>query len=80
MRDKSHHVGISICADLMKTLITFLEPLKTFLRRCNKQPVFLRCEIVGSSCKSVGKLMSFKQYSTASNKEKRAFKGIKKSV
>ena len=34
----------------------------------------------GSSCKSMGKLMNFKKYNMASNKEKRAFKGIKKSV
>jgi len=28
----------------------------------------------------MGKLMNFKKYNMASNKEKRAFKGIKKSV
>ena len=36
--------------------------------------------LIGSSCKSMGKLMNFKKYNMASNKEKRAFKGIKKSV
>jgi len=35
---------------------------------------------LGSSRESVGNLMSFEQYSMPSNKEKRAFKGMKKSV
>jgi len=34
----------------------------------------------GSSRESVGQLMSFEQYSMASNNEERAFKVIKKSV
>jgi len=34
----------------------------------------------GSSCKSVGKLTILNQYSMASDKGKRAFKGVKKSV
>jgi len=40
----------------------------------------LKIIFFGSSRESVGNLMSFEQYSMPSNKEKRAFKGMKKSV
>lgn len=36
--------------------------------------------IFGSSCKSMGKLISCKQYTTASDKDKGAFQGVEKSV
>jgi len=35
---------------------------------------------LGSSCKSMGKLISCKQYTTASDKDKGAFQGVEKSV